>query len=202
MSDAEILDLVIVLVVSDVLLTVNKLRYTYYIFLRNITWYHKSPFFSPETRLSPWPGKQFFNKECGSELAAGVMYIIYFHASKNGTNLPDVKTYCNKMEQILAKKSDMFQSLQTSSNNKHFKDITLTLKCVKMQTEKYMGAVTYQGIITLDSLQERFYFHISFLLFLSTSTIIMKSEKSRKSIIDSQKSEANLQNPFCSVVML
>ena len=60
----------------------------------------------------------------------------------------------------------------------------------------------YQGIITLDSLQERFYFRISFLLFLSTSTIIMKSEKSRKSIIDSQKSEANLQNPFCSVVML
>ena len=98
--------------------------------------------FSPETRLSPWPGKQFFNKECGSELAAGVMYIIYFHASKNGTNLPDVKTYCNKMEQILAKKSDMFQSLQTSSNNKHFKDITLTLKCVKMQTEKYMGEIT------------------------------------------------------------
>ena len=29
-----------------------------------------------------------------------MMFIIYFHASKNGTNLPDVKTYCNKMEQL------------------------------------------------------------------------------------------------------
>ena len=29
-----------------------------------------------------------------------MMFIIYFHAPKNGTNLPDVKTYCNKIEQI------------------------------------------------------------------------------------------------------
>ena len=35
----------------------------------------------------------FFNK-------VSMMFIIYFHASKNGTNLPDVKTYCNKMEQL------------------------------------------------------------------------------------------------------
>ena len=35
----------------------------------------------------------FFNK-------VSMMFIIYFHASKNGTNLPDVKTYCNKIEQL------------------------------------------------------------------------------------------------------
>ena len=40
-------------------------------------------------------GWLFFNK-------VSMMFIIYFHASKNGTNLPDVKTYCNKVEQIFA----------------------------------------------------------------------------------------------------
>ena len=40
-------------------------------------------------------GWLFFNK-------VSMMFIIYFHASKNGTNLPDVKTYCNEIEQIFA----------------------------------------------------------------------------------------------------
>lgn len=63
-------------------------------------------------------------------------------------------------------------------------------------------ATNYQGIISLDSLEESFDFLFRSSFFLSTSTIIMKSEKSHKSITDSQKSEANLQNPFRSVVML
>ena len=42
-----------------------------------------------------------------------MMFIIYFHASKNGTNLPDVKSYCNKMEQIFGETAEPISNLNS-----------------------------------------------------------------------------------------
>lgn len=136
---------------------------------------HIAFFSSPETRVSPWPGKQFFNKECGEWgwLLAWCTSFIFM--------LLKMERIYQMSKLIVIKWNKYWQKTQTcpvttnDRNNKYFDDIIL----FNLHGE----------LLELDLLQNTIWQEIC----VPTSFFIQDHGKPGRSIRDSQKPKANLQ---------